>query len=143
MVKDDAANDALHAGREHLNDLLVDKVRPPLPYVVINTWHVSIEIPNHRFIVNQGPKRVDKVCKPVLNRFEKALLLDVVVKLCLPEGSFTLLDILRPGYALLHIMPRQFGVNLTIIQLDQFHSHHVRPCQYMRKAHHGEEGVGW
>ena len=86
---------------------------------------------------------MDKVCKPVLNRFEKALLLDVVVKLCLPEGSFTLLDILRPGYALLHIMPRQFGVNLTIIQLDQFHSHHVRPCPYMRKANHGEEGVGW
>ena len=143
MVKDDAANDALHAGREHLNDLLVDKVRPPLPDVVNNTWHVSIEIPNHRFIVNQGPERVDKVCKTVLNRCEKALLIDAAVKLCLMEILFPFLYLLRPGYALLHILPCQFGVNLTIIQFNQLQSHLISPCQYMHKAPHGEEGLGW
>ena len=120
MVKDDADNDALHAGCDHFNDLPVDKVRPPLPDIVMNTWHASIEIPNHRFIVNRGPEQVDNLCKTVLNRCENALLLDVAVKLCLPERSSPLLDLLRPGYVLLHILPHQFGVNPAIIQLDQF-----------------------
>ena len=80
---------------------------------------------------------MDQLGKTVRHRCEKALLLDPTVKLCLPEIPRPLLDILRPGYALLHIPPRQFGINLTIIQLDRLHSCRTSPFQYMRKAIHG------
>ena len=56
MVKDDADDDALNAGRDHLNDLTVENLRPPCPYIVMNPWHASIEILNHRFIVEKGPE---------------------------------------------------------------------------------------
>ena len=47
---------------------------------------------------------------------EKRLLTPVFDPFCIPDPP--LLDLLRPGYALLNILPRQFCVNLTIIRLD-------------------------
>ena len=108
----------------------------------MNPWYASIEILNHMFIVNQGPEQVDQVCKIVLNPCGKALLLYSTVNLCLPGSLRPCLDLLRPGYALLHIPPRQFGVYLTIIQIDRLQSRLASPFQYMRKAFHGEEGLG-
>ena len=84
----------------------------------MNTWHGSVEILNCRFIFQQGHEGVDQVCKTGRNRCEKAILLDPAVNLCLPESPRPLLALLRPGYAILHIPPRQFRVNFTIIRLD-------------------------
>ena len=53
----------------------------------MNPWHDSIEILNHSFIVKKVPEWVDQIWKLGQNRCEKALLLDPVVKLCLPESS--------------------------------------------------------
>ena len=94
----------------------------------MNPWRSSIEILNCRFILQQGPEGVDQVCKMGQNRCEKALLLDTAVNLCLPESPRPLLALLCPGYALLHILPRQFRVNFTIIRLDLFHARLVSPC---------------
>ena len=115
MVKDDAADDEIHAGHDNLNEPPVDRGRSPYLDIVMDPWNASIDILNRRFIVKQGPKRVDQVCKTGQNWCEKALLLDPTVKLCLPESSLPLLDIICPGYVLLYIPPGQFGVNLTII----------------------------
>ena len=69
----------------------------------MNPWHVSIDILNCMFIVQQGYEGVDQVCKTGLNRCDKVLLLDPAVNLCIPESPRPLMDLLRPGYALLHI----------------------------------------
>ena len=84
----------------------------------MNPWHGSAEILNCRFIFQQGPEGVDQVRKTGQNRCEKAILLDPAVNMCLQESPRPLLDLLCPGYALLHIPPRQFRVKLTIIRLD-------------------------
>ena len=118
MVKDDAANDALHASHNHVNDLPFNKGRAPFPDIIMNPWHVSVEILNCRFIFQQVPEGMDQVWKMGLNRCDKALILDPAVNLCLPESPRPLLALLCPGYALLHIPPRQLRVNLTIISLD-------------------------
>ena len=86
---------------------------------------------------------MDWVWKPGQNRCDKVLIPDPAVKLCLPERSLPLLAIISLFHALLHIPPYQLGVNLTIVWLDIFHSILESPCQYMRKALHGEEGLGW
>ena len=124
MFKDDAVKNALHASRNDLNDLPVDKVRLPCPDIGMNPWHSSIEIFNHRFIVKQGPESVDQVYKMCRNRCEKALLIDPAEKLCLPESPCPPMALLCPGSALLNIPPRQFGVNLNIIQIYLLHSRH-------------------
>ena len=143
LSDDDAANNALRNGQDHLNDLPVNKGMPYLPDIFINPCHASIEILNHRFIVKQGPEQVDQVCKPGQNRCDKAPLLDTAVKLCLLEILCPLLDLLHSVYAHLHILPCQFGVNLTIIQIDRLQIHLASSCQYMCKALRGEEGLGW
>ena len=81
----------------------------------MNPWHTSIEILIHRFIVKQGTELVYQVCKTGQTWCDKGLLLDTIVNMCLLESLRFLLALLCPGYALLHITPRQFGVNLTII----------------------------
>ena len=93
----------------------------------MNPWYGSVEIIKCRFIFQQGPEGADQVCKTGRNRFENALLLDPAVNLCLPESPLPLLDLICPGYALLHILTRQFRVNLTIIRLDLLHSRLARP----------------
>ena len=112
--------------------------RPPCTDIVMNTWHASIEILNFRFIVNQGPEWVDQLCKTGQNQCEKTLLLDPELKMCPRERLPPLLNILCPGYAILNIPPRQFGVKLTIIWLDQLHSCLASPWKYMWKSLHGK-----
>ena len=115
LVKNDATKYALYASHNHLNDLPVNKGRPPRLDIIMNTWHGSVDILNYRFILQQGPEVVDQVCKTGQNMCEKTILFDTAVNLCLPEILPPLLTILCPCYALLHIPPRQFCVNLTII----------------------------
>ena len=101
-----------------MNYLPVNKGRPPCLDIIMNPWNGSVEILNCRFIFQHGPEGVDQVCKTGQNRCEKALLLDTAVNLNLPESPRLLLALLFPAYALLHIPPRKFRVNLTIIRLD-------------------------
>ena len=58
---DDAANDVLHASHNRLNDLPVNKGRPPCPDIIMNPWHGSVEILNCGFIFQQGTEGVDQV----------------------------------------------------------------------------------
>ena len=86
----------------------------------------------------QVPERVDQLYKTGQNRCEKVLILETTVKLCLLEIFLPLLDVISEGCAILHILPRQFGANLTIIRLDRLYSSLARPSQYMCKALLGE-----
>ena len=108
----------------------------------MNTWHDSIDVLNHRCIVEKGSVQVDQICKLGRKQCEKAPLLNPAVKLCLPEISFPLLDLLCPGYALLHISPCQFGVNLTIIWLDILHSPLQAPNNICARKYMVKRGLG-